>query len=519
MVRLHVLLLRIAALLLFVVLAFLAFFLGPKDFGRRPWRSFDLILLENPSDLGAARDRLLAVGEVPIDRIGASVLIENFHGGESVTIAALGERFDPADPRLDPFVRSVRALFEGAGGEIVYLPRRGSILMRRRELRSVLAGIPFQMVGWNPVPAIFSAIGAMLVMLLGLRTRFVRRWPIVLGVLAVGAHALAAGPAGLVRGVLLGYAWAIFLDRLAFREREYLAYGNPPVWDAGDRFVVLYLGISFVLSALTIIGESPEFRGAALVSLVCLAGALVVVTVVWHLVHRDRIRSSEHRLFAPRPILERAFGDRDYGSPLVAGAPWAVGALLVVLAVVFLASDRGSAAGDLLLPVPEHYAAEPDPVVGARDYRALAEAARSIVPDTDALSTAGYLAHRWYQEGLLYGAEFRVPAYGEALHLQRLEERGGGLTMVFEPVTVFDEGWIAHRMLPDESELYRIIVDEGGVFVVRPEVVRIPSLSPRRTVELLAAILISLVPLGLGLRSRGVIGTVKSVSMKEQQST
>jgi|GEM_PF-3028389 len=518
MVRIRELLVRIGALLLFITLVFPAFFLGPRDFGHRPWRAYDLILLDNSADLEEVRARLLAAGEDPIDRSVASVRIENFLGGEWVPLAALNDRFDPADPRLDPFVRAARGLFDGAGGELVYLPRRGSIVTRRRELRSILRGVSFRVVGWNPLPAMLSGVGAIMVMLFSLRTRFARRWPIVLGLVAVAAHAAAGGPAGLVRAALVGYAWAIFLDRLALREREYLVYRNPPAWDAADRFVLVYLGISVFLAALTLIGEDLSLRRAATLSLLATVAALAAVTWLWHLVHRDRIRSSEHRLFAPRPILERAFGDRDHGSPLVGRAPWAVAALLLALALVFVISDRGGSAGDLLVPVPDHYAAEPDPTAESTSYRTLAEAARSIVPETDALSTAGYLAHRWYQDGLLYGAGFRIPGYGEKLQLRRLEEQDGGLRTVLEPVATFDEAWIAHRMGPDATGIYRIITEEGGVFVVRPEVVRVPSLPPRRTVELLAAILISLVPLGFGLRSRGVIGTVKSVSMKEQQS-
>lgn len=518
MQRVHGFTIPIIAFLLFLVLSAAAFVLGPKDFGRRPWRAFDLVLLEDGADLPAARGLLTAAGEQPIDRIGATVQIEDFLGGEWVSVSVLDDRFESVDPRFDPFVRALPSLFAGGGGELLYLPRQGSILSRQRAIRTILEGIPFQIVGWNPVPAIFSAACAALVMVLALRTRYVRRWPIVLGLFAVAAHALAGGPAGLVRGSLVGYAWAIYLDRQALREREYLSYGDRRGYDAGDRFVLLHLGVSILLAGLTIVGEGANLWVPAFLSWLAMLSALVVVTVGWHLINRKRLRSSEHRLFAPRPILERSFGDREHGSPLVGGAPWAMGALLIGLALVFVAGDTGGSSGDLVLPVPEHYAVEPEPGTVGVGVRALAEASRSIVPSREALSTAGFLAHRWYQEGLSYGATFTVPRYGETVDLQHFEMFDGGLRAIPEPVLVFDDRWITEQIVAGDRGVYRVIIEEGGVFVVRPGVVRMPGLDPQRTIQLLAAILISIVPLGFGLRSRGVLGTVRTVLMKEQHS-
>lgn len=520
MERLHGLTVRILAVLAVLGLAAAAFFFGPKEVGRRPWRAFDLIVLGDGGTLSAAHDRLVAAGERPIDRIDATVEIENFLGGEWIAVDSIDERFDAADPRLDPFVRAAGTLFSTVrtGTELVYLPRRGSILSRRRELRALLDGIPFRFVGWNPTPAILSAVGAALAMLLALRTRFVRRWPIALGILAVTAHALAGGPAGLVRGVLVGYAWAVYLDRQAFREREYLAYGSKPPFEAGDRFVLLYLAVSAGIAMVTLAGEPTDSRPAALLSWVAMTAALGGVTIVWHLVHRDQIRSSEHRLFAPRPILERAFGNREHGSPLIGGVPWAVGALLVALAVVFLVSDKAGESETLMLPIPEHFAVEPGPETAMDDYRALVEAARSILPRTEPLSTAGFFAHRWYQEGLVYGAEFRLPDYGEAVTLEHFIETEDGIRSTPERVITFDEAWIEEQIEWGAHGVYRIVIEEGGVFVVRPGPVRVTMLDPRRTVQLLAAILFSVAPLAIGLRTRGVLGTVKAVSMREQQN-
>jgi hypothetical protein len=511
------------ALLAYALSTATAVIVAPLEIGTRPWRAYDLVVLRNAEDLHRARERLVNGGETPIDRVSATVTVEDFLGGETIPVATLAERFDPADPRYDPFLRSVGALFTasraGQRVELLYLPRTGSMVDRYRTLRQTLSGIPYTYVGINILPALVAAVGALAAMAFVLRTRYVPWWTVALAIPAIVAYAFTNGAAGLVRAVLVGSVWTVFVDRRADRDREFFVYGRRAPLDTADRFSIAILALSVIAAALTIPATDAHQRVASIASFVAFLGALSAITLAWYLIHRSRIRRSEHRLFVPQPILGGAFrSGRERRAPLIGAIPFAYGTLLVALAAVFLVGGRAS--GDVFVPVPAHIAMEPDTESGTTDVAALIEATRAIVPTSDAVSTAGLIAHRWYHTGLIYGATYRVPSYQESIELTRYVETENGIRSMPTVVATFDDRWVADHIDGAPGSVYRMLLEEGGVFVVRPDAISVPSLGTRLTVRLLVAILVCLVPVTVGPRFavRGALDTVTTFSKRERQS-
>ncbi len=508
---------RFISIIGFVAFAALTYLLGPQDYGERPWRSFDVVLIPRGADVQEAVERLRLAGETPIDFASASVRVQDFLAGETVFLSELTDRFESADPRLDPFLRRADELFRtGAGNALVYLPRRGSMPGRRGEINAALRGMPFSFVGWNPMPAILSALGALAVVGFAFRARYIRRWPVLLAAFPLIAHAAAGGPAGLVRAALFCYAWAVALERLAFREREMFNYGGTISLESEDVFAVVYGSVATILAVATVVGEPLRLRIAALLSTGALVAALLLITVLWHLSHRARIRRSEHRLFSPRPILARSVWRKRGLSPLAAGVPWVTGALLISLGIVMAWSDFSD--DGVLIPQPEHLAIEPSLTEAGPNYPAVIAAIESVNPRVDPLSTAGFIAHRWYQEGMLYGAEYTIPRYEENLTLTRYVEADGTIRSRQEIVASFNTQWLATQQTLTQHGVYQIIVDEGGLFVVRQKPVHLSVLSARRAVELFAIVLFSILPLVFVLRSRSTLGTVMTNPIREQQN-
>jgi hypothetical protein len=75
---------------------------------------------------------------------------------------------------------------------------------------------------------------------------------------------------------------------------------------------------------------------------------------------------------------------------------------------------------------------------------------------------ADYLAHRAYQEGLLYGREYEFPRRDETVELTRFRhEPDGSYSSFTEPVLTYDGAWVDQSLREAPPGITRVLVGIG----------------------------------------------------------
>ena len=82
------------------------------------------------------------------------------------------------------------------------------------------------------------------------------------------------------------------------------------------------------------------------------------------------------------------------------------------------------------------------------------------------LSTAGYFAHRQYQQALLYGRAYQMPVLNEKVFITRFRRNNGVIESYQEVVLRFDEEWFQKQISEYKGTAYQIFIQEAGVFFV-----------------------------------------------------
>ncbi|MCG8480822.1 MAG: hypothetical protein MI724_17140 [Spirochaetales bacterium] len=495
--------------------AILMILAAPMTAGMRPWHDFDVMLV--PAGEGyptVAAERLRAASFDVVTLSEAAVLIEDFNGGDTVQLSEIEERFDPVDPRLDPFVRSAAALFHTADGddeyEILYIPRDRSILLQYVGLRRLLTGVPFRLVGWQPIIPAISALAVLIALVPAWSAVRRRRVMTALIVVLAVLYAFANGVGGTVRAVLLGLSVIYAQARSFDLERELLVHRRWPGLDPHSRAMVWLLCVALAAAAVSlVIGDAPE-RTAAVLSFLMFLTGLVAVWAAAVVVQSVRVRTSEHPLFAPRSILpDRA---------TFPGAVWALGMTVASLGAIAFVADGQRPLDDLVVPVPAHHALAQQVPREGEDVDRLLEVLNTAGALEEPLSTAGFLAHRWFQQSMLFGGAFEVPSIGDSVTLMRFRRDAGTLAAWHESVMVFDRQWVLSQFAAGSTGVYRLFVEEHGAFDIVWESVTIPSVTPGYVMRLLLLLVVAHLPVFVSMRLpyRSLLDTVVPTSRSER---
>lgn len=525
-----------------------------------PWRSFEVLLVPEGQDLQEVRERLLAAGKPPLDRYTATVEVEDFFKKSQVPVAELATRFDTGDPRFDPFMRALPDLFRGSLDgeplELVFLPSgdsspRGSQeagdsgeggerlrghrfeehrsredrFRARKEIMDVLEGLPVEIAGAGRAPSPLAGLPSVLVSLAALV--FVRRrwWPVVLAGGVTVLHGLGAGPVEEAGAVLLFLAWTVWQDRAFPREEEWFYYGVSPVRDGA----FLRLSLAAILAGLIATAVTlGRYRAAgAGVSFLLFFFALGFVWLLAFFVGAWRGARREHPVFIPRPILPGRGAPRGVALRVTAG-----GVILLALAVplilpvldgagrfspptgsllgnsLFAGQVRSPREGALVIPVPSQLPGGTEGIswgdsgndqnlVWAWQVFALAQ---EFPPGEHPLSVAGYLAHRRYQQSLLYGGDFSVPEPGDRIEITRFTREGGRVLDFSETRLVFDQGWLEAQRVPPARSVYGLFTLEGPQTVIAPRELTLRPVPHDRAGWAFLAFLAGLAVLVCGMR-------------------
>lgn len=414
------------------------------------WSEWYTLLVEDEREVAGVHERVSANGGPKVISLAnAEARFQGFPELERVAVEELGERLDPKDPRLDPYLRSLPQFFTVFRGEKRYhllllerdrSTRRLLTLLRSRLGGGFHRGWPATGNEWILVDALGAnsvLIGSLFLLwaagLLGLfRSNWLSGIPLLLSFLP----AVATGAPGTVAAGLLFFSLLHVLksSRRSLRVQEERSYRRvlralrvqeiiPAGWS------VLSVGILLIAAGE---GGGVTLRVVGSFLLAALTILLVLVTD-----HR-RYAAYEHHPFTPTSILTPRFG-APRPQPGILGTVWGSGGLLLVVLV------------SLLVP-PIKAPPVPAPTGEVAQEASYDEIGTLLKSDEDGLpDVASYVAHRAFQESIIYGGSYRVPASGEGVVLPTYDVVDGRLRESQEVVLRFDDRWLAEVLENGEA--------------------------------------------------------------------
>ncbi len=401
----------------------------------RSWKGYNLLLLRSMSR-GDVLERLSAGGyEGVISPDTARIAFTTVTGTETIPISRIPQRFEPFDPRFDPYMRNTGAFFragDGGAWEVLYVPDRSGPFRFSLHMKKLLAGLPgeWSVAGGRTEYGPLAAAGfALLVLAVLLRASGGRRLLLALGALPWISTALAGGPGPLLGSAALYFAWAEWGEGFFPWYRQCLYYGS------GDSRGYRLASRSGALAAallLSVVFAVWPWRGfgTAVPFLAGLAGTASLSVVYLHLLQRGSQRRL-HRPFLPVPIL------RDGSLAFSRSGSLVFRTLLVILLTVSPLSMVATAGRDLpAVPRPIPYGDIADFSRDSLERLWLRHAEHSL-PDL-----SDYLVHAAYQQGFLYGREYRFPEKNEELMLSRYVREGVRIVQSREAVIRFSDAWV-----------------------------------------------------------------------------
>jgi len=391
-----------------------------------------------------------------ISASNATVSFTDFSGIRKVSVADIPARFDPVDPRLDPYMKRVSALFStavnGQPMQIIYVPVSGvgshfpglGVLRVNSLAHRALdpLHIDWYLLEWNGLRRVLFIVSFLVFCaLLLMRTRHFRI-PVLLGALPWISGAFAGGYGSFAASCLLVFAWAYLLEEgvpaIERSSAKFHSHGDESGLRQFDRFYSSELAARFGFFIVAVVVAAVlDYDGVSgilarvipgLLATVALAG-LVVRYVQWTRSRR------EHESFIPLRILPRTMTRALRGSYVRL-----VPSLLFVLVFPPLVM--------LILPGDSQvYVPRPVPVAGISSLswndlgRLWQRHDASALPDL-----SDYIAHRAYQDAYLFNRPYEFPHPGQDVTIP--EFTLGGLNMSEHPrvMMTFTDSWFRDQM-------------------------------------------------------------------------
>ncbi len=393
--------------------------------GTQIWKGFYTLLVAQPADDGAIASRLAASR---IDALGAStaeVRFTDFSGPARVSVAHLGERFDPLDPRLDPYMRGLGGYFRASGWVIAYARAAESLPIFRLRVAGALRGLRWEIADADG----FRETACLLLLLLcaaGLIARARLKPGLLVAGLAPWLPIAATGSLGaLLPAAFLYLAWALLAEEAL-----------PAIEGAleGDGFERPLSVRSAAATACALAVAADVGSGGLLLPLAEALFADLLLCACLLAFRAARSGARDHRLFVPVEVL-RPGALRS--APGIEAAVFA-GLLACFMAFpIVLARDRPA---DVAIPIARAY---PDP--SGLTWSALARLAR-LKRSGDLPDLSDYLAHRSYQDSLASGRAYGFPRKNEQVVIPTFRREGLKIERTSRVAERFDTAWFRRAM-------------------------------------------------------------------------
>jgi len=350
----------------------------------------------------------------------------------------------PGDPRRDPYLSVVHELFESGDSSLVYLPSGPGIRHYRRILGKISGWDNWTLmddIGASPGLAaflIFSSLAFLIAFTAGGGPFSISR---LISILPLSLLILSGNP-GMVFPLLLTF----FLSPVNFKKRG----------GSRGKFFTAVVYTGYTAAAASMVNSSAGVGIWALAAAL-LSSEIIALATPFLKKHPRRAsavqqgkkfflrKRREHQLFVPLSLMQPAhrtsrLSQKTAGSFLAAG---------FTLAAFFLPADFGTQAAHT--PIPHALPAESG-FDNLSSFTAL-DGARNALSLPDA---ALMLSSAAFQEGFLFGSDFRLPRPGDSLTIRGFSSRGDGISVTETVVKNYDKSWF-------ESVLSRELSQGAGL--------------------------------------------------------
>ncbi len=344
---------------------------------------------------------------------------------QQTSIADLDKVLIPGDPRRDPYITRIHQLFESADSPLVYLPDTHPLRFYRKLMSEIDSGID-GLENWQLLDDRGFFPGGVLPVLIFIFASVIGRGGFYPARLAT-ILPLAVFTAGTVTssGIVFPLLLMYFLSPGNFRR------GGMPFRRLYS--LVVHIGYaSAVVSVFFLTGRAAYFPYILAVLASELVYFLPGIPGKFEKIRFMRKRS-EHQLFEPLSLMQ----------PVKTSSGFSFTAAASLLTVIVLA-------GTFFLPVlyarrAGSFTHTPVPYArtAAQDFNSLSAISKlsgkqtaSSLPDISML-----LSSAAFQEGFLYGGEYRLPLPGDSLKIRRYQDDGRMISTVDSPVRTYDESW------------------------------------------------------------------------------
>jgi hypothetical protein len=427
----------------------------------------------------------------------ARVNFTGFDGLETVPLSELGARFDPEDPRLDPYLKGISAYFIQEKGpdewRMVYIQTR----LGAGQLSSLLTRL-FKNAGavWylnensaQPFAVVFALFNLLFIFMLLLLYKPTGYKILVLGGILPWLFSPALGNmAYFLLYLALCFYWSFLVLEFIPLCEQYIAYKwvdkdnrrfllQSILWGA---LILLYLFAR--MYATEPVGDILMAAGADLLLLGLFTGVVFIGRIP------ARRRAYSHELFQPVPIV-RGFKRRWYNMPGRTPVVIAVCCLFLAAPLLFLMAGHRV---QLALPTPVRTGNSAINLKNMRD--ADREKHGNMLPDlTD------YMKHVAFQQELEYGSPlYALPDRDETITLSTFEHTGNpaGIIKSEHVLERFDERWCAAVLAGvPESSVEKILLDQGSLVGVTLQTPKILGFDARQLWTIILLWCIFLCPL------------------------
>jgi hypothetical protein len=460
----------------FAVASALPVFLPTGWISARAWKGYFTVRFEESPKLARLLPELSRQPGVlgVASRYTTRVAVNTFSGYEPITVGDLSARLDPADPRLDPYLRSVANYFglpgQGDLPELAYVRTERRPLALALILKRLLAGsgVRFRILEFDPLSSLVrvSIVAAAAFLLIRRMPRLAPRGLLWLGALPWLWRAAAGDtrdmfaffflyPLWLGAGVLVMNRPLAASRKARSRRRRRKARPSFDWARIGPPAVLAGAGLAALLLAAPGIRHLPG-------SVLAVAADLCLLALLPQPAQSRRPQAA-HRLFRAVPILSSRAGRTGWR---YTPAAWALPALLAALPLAAVPLLRLiKLPRDQVVPCLQQSAA------GSRSFSWASLSRLPLSRTTDELPhLADYVAHRAFQESLIFSRPYGLPRQDERLYLSTsLPVNGGNRIMVTSRVVKrFSDSWLRVSLASaPPGSLQRLLLDQGGPGQVR----------------------------------------------------
>ncbi len=456
----------VICLIIFFLFIFLMLSLPASFDSGRVWGGYYMLTADSSTDVSALEQ---ALGKAPVTDVisvrSAQVEYYDFESDAEISVSRLDERFDPEDPRFDPFMQRLSQYFstEGAEGSynILYVKSSVHPLVLwagvRRAFRSFKTEwhlLEFSLLRFVLLVSAFGGIcGVLIYSSKGFRPLAVLT-ALPVFILVIGGSFLSFASA-----VALYFTWLFFMEEAVAVFRYYLNYRKTGRHNYSR--LMTRAGLFFVVFAVVLLFHGGIEGGSnQIVMVLYVLSAFVTVSAAYGFFIYFQRERQIHRLFIPVSILKEDFWNRfkgKFSNFVILRLAFLV---LLPAAVVLMFAGRDN-----------FYVPRPEKLRNVHSfsweslYRLYLLSDESMLPDM-----SDYVSHRAYQETYAYGSEYHFPLENSSIVLSTFSREGDRLVKAEKTVHTFDGEWL-HSVLSHDGHGIELLFYSAGY---PAQVLRVP---------------------------------------------